>query len=266
MRRLLLYTLLSLLSYYSYAKEEKIFRIGSVRGEYSVVLSLSDITGREAMQLAREAARKKALEEVCGSKVSIWDQMEISSAGEVFNSLSINQIDGEIVEFTIIDEGHYQSKIRASETIFYCIADVAVKKGLSPDPSFTVSVSGLKSVYYTGEVLQFEILPYSDCYMNIFLLENDKTGYLLYPNMYDKSRVFVTNDRFNIANAPNYEFVMQKSPSLKKEINRLVFVFTKQEYTFNRQTTTRQDIEKWIAAIPNNEKYVYFAVIEIRDN
>lgn len=266
MRRLLLYILLSILYSYSSAKEAKIFRVKSVRGEYSVVLSLSDVTGREAMQLARDAVRRKALEEVCGSKVSIWDQIETSSAGDTFNSLSINQIDGEIIEFNILEEGHYQSKIRCSETIFYCVADVAVKKGLNPDPAFTISVSGLKGVYYAGDILQFEILPHKDCYMIMFLIENDNVGYPLYPNVYDKSRMFVAGEKFNIANAPNYEFVMQKNPSIKKEINRLLFVFTKQEYNFSQQTTSRQEIEKWIASIPNNEKYIHFAIIEIRDN
>ncbi len=266
MRRILLVILFSCLCCLTYAKEEKIHRIKSVKGEYAVVLSLSDITGRQAQQFARDNARRKALEEACGSRISIWEQIETSSAGDSFNSLSINQIDGEIVEFNIIEEGHYQSQARASETIFYCIADVSVKKGVAPDHSFTVTVSGLKSVYYTGDILRFEVSPLLDCYMHIFLLENDKTGYLLYPNMYDKSRMLISNKKFNISDAPNYEFIMQKNPALQKEINRLVFVFTKQEYNFNSEITSRQEIEKWIATIPNNEKYTHFAVIEIRDN
>lgn len=246
--------------------DEKIIDVKSIRGEYAIVLHLSDVTGREAVQLAREDAKRKALEKVCGSKISIWDQIETSSAGDVFNSLSINQVDGEIVEFYVVEEGCNQSPVRPSETIFYCIANASVKRGVRPDPSFTMSVTGLKSVYYTNDLLQFEVLPHQNCYMNIFLLENESTGYLLYPNSYDKSRMFVANNRFKIADAPNYEFVMQKNPKLKKEINRLVFVFTKEQRNFDSQVTSRQEIEKWIASIPNDSKYIHFAIIEIRDN
>lgn len=251
-----------------YAKnvEEKNVRVKSIRGEYSIVLNVSDITGREAVQLAREDAKRKAIEKVCGSRISIWDQVETSSAGDVFNSLSINQIDGEIVEFTIIEEGYAQSQSRASETVFYCIADVVVKVGCTPDPNFKISVSGLKSVYYTGDVLQFEILPYQNCYMNIFLLENESTGYLIFPNTYDKSRLLIAEHKFKIADTPNYEFVLQKNAKLKKEINRLVFVFTKEERRFSEQMTSRQEIEKWIASIPNDSKYIHFSIFEIRDN
>ena len=78
-----------------YAQKEKITSLKSVRGEYSVILEYSDVTGREAMQLAREDAKRRAIEKVCGTRINIWDQIESSSAGDVFNSLSINQIDGE---------------------------------------------------------------------------------------------------------------------------------------------------------------------------
>ena len=93
--------LIFFVSFNVFAQKEKITTLKSVKGEYAVILEYSDITGREAMQLAREDAKRKAIEKVCGTRINIWDQMESSSAGDVFNSLSINQIDGEIVEFEI---------------------------------------------------------------------------------------------------------------------------------------------------------------------
>lgn len=249
-----------------YSQREDVTILRAVRGEYSVVLELSDITGREAMQLAREDAKRKAIEKVCGTRINIWDQMESSSAGDVFNSLSINQTDGEIIEFDIKDEGHKQNEVRPSETVFYCIADVKVKKGLKPDPTFIMDVSGLKSVYYEGESLLFEITPYKNCYMKMFLFEDEEKGYMLYPNMYDESKELIAERTYDISESPYYEFVLEKSSNLAKEVNRLVFVFTKTERTFNSRETSREEIEKWIAKIPNNEKYLHFAVIEIREN
>jgi hypothetical protein len=248
------------------AQKEKIASVKSVRGEFSVVLAISDITGREAAERARENAKRQALEQVCGSHINIWDQMESSSAGDSFNSLAVNQIDGEIVEFTVKEEGQMQSEERRSETIFYCVADVKVKKGLSADPDFIVDVNGLKSVYFAGDILKFVVQPHRDCYMKVFLFEDTHTGYMLYPNTYDKARVLQADQPIDITNSPYYEFVLNKSPEVKKEINRLVFVFTKSERPFNDQVTSRAEIEKWIASIPNDQKYMQFAVIEIRDN
>ena len=202
---------------------------------------------------------------MCGVKVSIWDQMETSSAGDTFNSLSVNQIDGEIVEFSVVEEGYYASEARSSETVFYCVANVKVKKSSAPDPNFFVSVNGLKSVYYTGEELLFDITPHQNCYMKIFLLEDEDVGYLLYPNEYDKESALAADKKWAIADSPYYSFVMQKNSKKNKEINRLVFVFTKVEYGFNAQITSRSAIEKWIATISNDQKFIHMAVIEIRD-
>lgn len=247
------------------AQKEKVETVKDVRGEFSLVLELSDITGREAVQLAREDAKRKALEQVCGSRVSIYNQMEISSAGDSFNSLNINQVDGEIVDFEIIKEGTVQSEIRSSEMIFYCIANVKIKRGLDPDPDFYVSVNGLKSVYYSGETLDFVVKPSRDCYMKIFLMENDKLGYMLYPNKYDMTSLLKAGSKFDIAEEPYYQFELYKTSVAPKEVNRLVFVFTKTERPFNEMETSRAEIEKWMAEIPNNQKYLHFAIIEIRD-
>jgi hypothetical protein len=43
-------------------------------------------------------------------------------------------------------------------------------------------------------------------------------------------------------------------------------VFTKTERPFSEQVTSRSEIEKWIAGIPNDQKYLQFAIFEIRDN
>jgi hypothetical protein len=45
-----------------------------------------------------------------------------------------------------------------------------------------------------------------------------------------------------------------------------VFVFTKTERPFNEEETSRAEIETWMAKIPNDQKYIHYALIEIRDN
>ncbi len=246
-----------------FAQQEKIRTVSNVRGEFVVVMAHSDITGREAAERARDDARRKAIEQVCGSRVNIWERLDVSSAGETFNSIAVNQIDGEIVSFEIREEGTRQSEIRPSETIFYCVADVRVKRGVSPDPDFVARVEGLRSVYFSGEKLAFTVEPSVDCWLKIFLFEDSRKGYMLYPNDYDRAEQLLRQEPVSFPRAMN--FVVEKSVPARTETNRLVFVFTKSERPFPHVTTSREEIERWMALIPNNEKYIIFSAIEIRD-
>lgn len=264
MRRVILVFMLcvSVLPVLVAQQKERIHTLKNVRGEFAMVVMRSDITGREATEKAREDAKRKAIEQVCGSRMSIWDKVEMSSVGESFNSMTINQVDGEIVSFEIVEEGTKQSVIRPEEMIFYCVANVQVKQGIVPDPNFTAAIEGLRSLYFEGETIKFSVLPYRDCYLKIFLFEDAHTGYLLYPNDYDLPELLRANRK--IAFPQNVEFVTTKKPENQTEINRMVFVFTKDERPFYHSVTSRQEIEQWMAMIPNDEKYIVFSVLEIR--
>lgn len=263
MRRLLLLILCLLPCVRAVAEREKVHTLKNVRGEYWITAATATVTGREATELARENAKRKALEQVCGSRISIWDQVETSSAGESFNSLSVNQVDGEVVEFEIIEEDFEKSPTRKSELCYYCIANIKVKQGLAPDPEFRASVEGLRSLYFVDEGLEFTVSPYRDCYLKIFLFEDMQTGYRLYPNDYDRPELLPAGQTIRFPQ--RVDFVVTKSSDRPTETNRLVFVFTKSEYPFYHETTSRQEIEKWMAMIPNDEKYIYFVAVDIRN-
>lgn len=247
----------------SFAQKEKVHTVKNVRGEYTMVVAYSDVTGREATERAREDAKKKAIEQICGTRINIWDQVEISSAGETFNSTAINQTDGEIVDFEIIEEGYKQSDVRSAETVFYCIANVKVKRGVDPDPDFTAAIENIRSTYFEGDRLQFSITPYRDCYLKVFLFEDTQTGYRLYPNDYDVPTLLAAGK--TIVLPQKVDFTMTKSSSRPTETNRLIFVFTKEERPFYHATTSRAEIEKWMALIPNDRKYIVFMAIDIRE-
>lgn len=246
----------------SFAQKEKVHTVKNVRGEYAMVVAYSDVTGREATEKAREDARKKAVEQVCGTRVNIWDQVEISTAGETFNSIAVNQTDGEIVGFEVVEEGYRQSDVRPAETVFYCVANVRVKRGVDPDPDFTASIDNIRSTYFEGDKLQFSITPYRDCYLKVFLFEDMQTGYRLYPNDYDVPTLLAAGK--TIVLPQKVDFTMTKSSSQQTETNRLIFVFTKEERPFYHSTTSRAEIEKWMALIPNDRKYIVFTAIDIR--
>lgn len=263
MRRLILLLLFVMPALGASAQKEKVQTVKNVRGEYWFTLATSTVTSREATELARDNAKRSAIEQVCGSRISIWDQVETSSAGESFNSLAVNQTDGEVVDFTVLDEGVETHPDRKAELCYYCVADVRVKQGKAADPSFRATVDGLRSIYFSGEELQFSITPYRDCYLKIFLFEDMQTGYRIYPNNLDAPKLLTANSRVDFPQETCFD--VTKSSQLPSETNRLVFVFTKQEYPFYHETTSRQEIERWMALIPNDEKYIHSYAIDIRD-
>ena len=96
--------------------------------------------------------------------------MEISSKGEAFNSLAVVQTAGEVIDFDILEEGNNQSNLRSAETIFYCIANVRVKKVKQVKSDFNTKVTGIKSVYYNNDELTFSVYANKNCYNFYFLL------------------------------------------------------------------------------------------------
>lgn len=246
-----------------FAQKEKMQTV-KVRGEYTVLSTSSALEWQQAPQLARENAKLNAIEKVCGSKISAWNQVEMSATGETFNSLTQVQHDGEIVEFTIINEGAFRSDVRHIETIFYCEARVVVKRGVAVDPNFIVDVSGIKPVYYDGEAIQFKVIPYQDCWLKIFIFENDSLGYRIYPNNIEQPSLLNARQEMFFPTIKHYEYSVFKSTNNSFETNRLVLVFTKEELPFYMETYSRAEIEKWIALIPNDKKFLYSVAFDIK--
>lgn len=242
------------------AEQEREVWVKSVRGEFAAIASM-DISMRTARDMAREDAKKQAISKVCGEKLNAWNQVESSSAGESFNSLTILQVDGEVVEFNIVDEGQIQNPLREQEMLFYCVANIKVKKGIEPDPDFKAEVDQLRGSYISGEALTFSITPYRDCYLKVFLFENTEIGYRLYPNNYDYVERLIAGQKRTFPQSQRYEITLSTSQSI--ETNHLVFVFTKDENPYYNETTSRQEIEQWMARIPNDRKYIYYTTINI---
>jgi len=251
-----------LLPFSVFAGNEKIEKV-KVRGEYTL-LTTADVTFKQAAAEALKDAKRKALEKVCGETINVWDRMSTSSVGESFNSLSLNQINGELIEYKVIKEGHENSTIRDVEIIFYCEIEAKVKKGLTPDPNFTADIEGVKGIYFEGDKIEFKVTPYRDAYLKIFCMENEQLGYRLYPNEIDGTvQKLTANMKHGILEYSDLECA--KSTTQKVEVNYLVFVFTKEEYPFYKDVNSWQEIETWMAKIPSDQKYIYYAPIEIRE-
>lgn len=242
------------------AGHEKSKLIRNVRGEYAITAT-SNISPAEAKEKARENAKMNALIQAFGQQISISERIETSSAGDSFNSISILHNNGEIENFSIVKEGVEPHPNRNAELQFYCVADVKVRKGIDPDPSFTATISGIHSSYVNYDFFSFSITPTKDAYLKIFCFENSEIGYYLYPGGIHHGLLLKADTPIKLPrrNDPNIQLFTDKL----KETNTLVFLLTKEEYPFNNANPTRQDIDKFIVHIPNNQKYVSYHVIDI---
>ena len=243
-----------------FAEHEKVTRVKKIRGEYHMTVDM-DISAKAATQFALEEAQKNALIEVCGSKMNAWDMAESSAAGESFNSLNVIQVDGEIVDYEIVEQGQITNPIREKELIFYCVINASVKKGLEQDPNFKATIKGLKASYVSGAELKFSIVPYREAYVKVFIFESAELGLRISPNAYEEP--FKMNPNKEYAFPTNDYSYYPITTDQNIETDRLVFVFTKTEYPYYAETTSRKEIESWIASIPNDQKFVYYTAINI---
>ena len=265
MRTLYLIFIFSLSSVCLFAvSDEQIRKIKNVRGQFGLISSSSSLSIKQAVELAREDAKRKALEQAFESTLTTWDEVEISSKGENFNSLAINKTSGEIIEFDIIEEGHYQSSLRSVETIFYCVADVKVKRKGESDPNFRATIEGVNTVYYENDILEFSVIPHVDSYLMVFLYNELSEGYLIYPSSVEEQNLLKKYIRYKFPINRNIEYTITKDTDSPIELNRIVFVFTKNIYAFGNEVASRIEIETWLAHIPTSEKFIYSAIFDIR--
>lgn len=262
MKNLYAILLLFMLPTMAFSGKEKIETV-RVRGEY-ILTTNADVTFKQAATEALNEAKTMAVKKVCGEMVNVWTRMASSEVGESFNSLSLNEVNGELVEYNVINEGYEYSAEHKGEMTFYCEIEAKVKKGLEPDPDFVADIEGIKGVYFEGDKIEFKVTPYRNAYLKIFCMENDKLGYRLYPNDIDGGvKVLEAGKKHGILEYSDLECA--KSTDKKVEINYLVFVFTKDECPYYKDENSWQEIESWMAKIPSDRKYIYYVPIEIRE-
>lgn len=257
---LILFSFSSLLA----QKKETIESVKNVRGEFTLHPN-SDVSMKQAYEEALNEAKTEALRKVCGEYISIWDEVESSSLyGESFNSFILNQVEGEIVDWDYVVERGRENTANESEILLYVVIDAKVKKGISSDPNFWAEIFGVKGTYFEGENFSFSATAYQDAYLNVFLMEDQTIGYRIYPNHKDLLMLLKAGEKYTLPK--NVDIEITKTTNLPTEVNYLVCVFTKEERHFYSETTSRKEIETWIAKIPNDKKYLIFIPFEIRKN
>ena len=220
---------------------------------------IANISPEEAKQTALFNAKIEALR-----RAGIPENLlaNVTQIGGIFIETSDAEIGGDITGYEIVRNDiktsfDGNSKILTAEVVIN--ADV-VKYNRKKDPSFQIQVRGLKSVYKEKETLSFSVTPYQDGYLRIFLFEEDGTGAQLYPDEgVEPDVLFPKNGTITFPTNDHYYYVLEKTDRTKsKEINRILFLFLKDDTRFAGNDITLQSVLNWRAGISPDKRTQVF--------
>lgn len=245
------------------------FAIGSVKtvevcGEWPLTL-MSDETPREALFHAINDARSKAIQEVCGTRVSSWDSLVSSDSAQDYCGVVVTDSVGVIHKVEEIKRGWrfpVAGETPAFPRVFFR-ARVSVKiPDDKPDPAFTAKITGGRSLYKDGDVDSFVVhSAYSQsAYLTVFWVNSDFEAGVIFPaRQWHDNKIGAYKER----EIRDLLFEMS-SKSAKRETGMLFFVLTKNRYPFMEKSSPGKDrernrdhIDSWLAAIPLRERFIY---------
>jgi hypothetical protein len=246
-----------------------------------VIVSVSGISGQaiigenetpasvrqRAINTAKiEALRKAGIAENISSYSIMLSSASNHDYTQSFSSDIQSEIQGAVKTYKITKE----EKILTPDTKqfeYNVIIDAEIiRYDTKPDITFNATVNGIKSVYNNLDKLIFSVKSTQDCYLTVFDI-SDHDATLLFPNAIEKTQLFEKGKEYNFPIAIqriDYEL----ETSLKKETNRLIFVFAKYDLTYinikgSGQATDEDAVLSWIYSIPPDQRKIIYEHFEI---
>ena len=189
---------------------------------------------------------------------------------QIFDTQFQSEIKGAIKSYEIIDEKRSANEF-GNFVIEITINAKVIKYNKNSDPSFTSKIDGILPVYNHGSTLEFSLISSQDFYLTIFYLNDDEAGFI-FPNAqaYAKldSMLFRADEIYNFP-VSDSEYVL--STKKREETNRLIFVFTKENYKFITQNTegltSSDEIFEWIYSIsPDRRTTNHYSFTILKNN
>ncbi len=222
---------------------------------------------REAVNDAKvEALRKAGVSEHLSSYELLFRSETDRDYSEFFSTDIHAELQGQVLEYEIVDE---QRKICPHSNLFtveVALDATVILYSSRPDPAFNVSVEGIKGVYESGETLSFSVYSSINSYLNIFNITDAETV-LMYPNPWEDQMIMPAREKVEFPFG-YVDYYLEKS-GRDPEVNRLIFVFTKQPVEFlnykgEYQLTTQEEVFKWIYSMEPDIRRMDYQVFTIR--
>ena len=203
------------------------------------------------------ALKKAGIVENISSFQLLYSSQQKNDYTQFFTSDIQTEMNGAVKNYTITSDKLITKN--NNELLYEVIINAEViLYSTKPDFSYTAKIDGLRSAYFNQENLNFDVTTSQDSYLKIFNI-TDPEATLIYPNNYEKDRVIKANTLLKFP-IENIDYALEIK--LKKETNRLIFVFTKSPVSFikldKNQITTQEDIFSWIYTIPPDLRRVEY--------
>jgi len=226
-------------------------KLQSIKGEWVISNDITPIQAREnAINLAKvEALRKAGVPEYVAESNVMYKSENQMQLKEIFESLTTIDVLGEISEFSVVKE---EKKVNEFGNVLYEVwidATVSIHKN-SKDPGFNLEVKGVRESYLSPDKLTFEVKPWKDGFLTIFILSEKESG-VIFPNSLERQEKLngLVTYSFPKSKALDYEVTSDNSV----EVNYLLLLYTKQEIPFVADQTP-ENILRFIAKIDRSEK------------
>src|SRR5690349_10084486 len=157
-------------------------KLEGIKGQWVVSNDITIIQAREnAINQAKvEALRQAGVPEFVSESNLTYKTEKQIELKELHQSLTTVDVSGEISEFKVINE---EKKINEFGNLLYEVwidATVTIHQ-TAKDPGFNIEVKGIHESYTSPDKLVFEIKPWKEGYLTVFILSEDESG-LLFPN------------------------------------------------------------------------------------
>ena len=251
---------------------QKIINVKSVKGMYIGSNTETPITVKEkALNNAKVNALNKAgIAEDISSYNLLYRQGNNEDFQEIFDSQFQSEIKGAIKSYEIIDEKRSANEF-GNFVIEITINAKVIKYNKNSDPSFTSKIDGIKPMYNHEDTLEFSLISSQDFYLTIFYLNDDEAGFI-FPNAQADAKLdsmlFRADEIYNFPISDS-EYVL--TTKKREETNRLIFVFTKEDYKFITQNTegltSSDEIFEWIYSIsPDRRTTNHYSFTILKNN
>lgn len=254
---------------FNFSIAQEVINVTGAKGSGIIAGSITPAQAKqEALNQAKvEALRLAGVTENLQSYQSLFKSEINNDFSEFFSSDVQAELQGAVKNYTIVKE---ENKVNGSVfSIEITIDATVVLYDAKPDPTFSIRVNGIKGIYDNGEELKFSVFATQDCYLHIFNI-TDYDSFLLYPNPHEEQKVITASKNVEFPFG-HVNYWLEKNPKAKGvEMNRVVFVFTKQPVKFlnftlkDDQVTSNEAIFSWIYSLMPDQRKVDFQVFTIR--
>ncbi|HZJ74051.1 MAG TPA: DUF4384 domain-containing protein [Perlabentimonas sp.] len=263
-----------LFMYISPSVSQEIIEVKGAIGESEIVGRISEVEARQlAINNAKvEALRKAGVGEYLKTYENLFRSETNNDFSEFFSSDIHAELQGAIKEYQIVDEKRKVDQITNLFMYEVTLNASVILYSSKPDPTFTVKVEGVKSVYEDGENFEFTIYSTKDCFLHIFGVADGYTA-MLYPNSLESQKPIKADKTVSFP-LGYMEYPLFKTGD-KPEVTRVIIVFTKEPIRFLKYkpmlvdgfedwVTTSEDIFSWIYSITPDARMVEYQVFTVR--